>query len=327
MQEQKMNIYEIVQDQMLLKLKNAIEGGEKFEWIKPWTGTRYPCSYAKPEKPFGSPVNFLFLEPGEYLTWNQIIKLREENPAVKIKKGAKQAYVFQSYPIFRKDENGKNITDETGEPVIESFRLRYSREFHISDVEGVKSHFVPTEHEHQQSEITQMADELIRTYCQKYGIEFLEIYGNGRAYTQGNKIVVPSKVQYEELGEYYSTIFHEIGHSTKLVNKREKKSYAQEELVAELTAAFLCSSIGLSTGTTERNSIAYLQSWYGQIKETNARDLYFSIGEAKKASDLVLNGCPKIRKQLEPVIQKENMEKIKYEAEKKPERKTNGTRK
>lgn len=327
MQEQKMNIYEIVQDQMLLKLKNAIEGGEKFEWIKPWTGTRYPCSYARPEKPFGSPVNFLFLEPGEYLTWNQIIKLREENPEVKVRKGARQAYVFQSYPIFRKDENGKNIIDETGEPVIESFRLRYSREFHISDVEGVKSHFVPVEHEHQQSEITRMADELIQTYCQKYGIEFLEIYGNGKAYTQGNKIVVPSKVQYEELGEYYSTIFHEIGHSTKLVNEREKKSYAQEELVAELTAAFLCSSIGLSTGRTERNSIAYLQNWYGQIKETNARDLYFSICEAKKASDLVLDSCPRIRKQLEPVLQKESMEKRKHEAEKKPERKTNGTRK
>lgn len=190
-------------------------------------------------KPFSSPVNFFFLEPGEYLTWNQIGKLHEENPEVKIRKGCRQAYVFQSYPTFRKDENGKIQLDENGEPVIESFRLQYSREFHISDVEGVKSHFVPVEHEHEANEITRMADELIHTYIEKYGIDFSELYGNGRAYTQGTKIVVPAKVQYENLSEYYSTIFHEIGHSTKLFTDREKKSYALEELVAELTAAFL----------------------------------------------------------------------------------------
>jgi antirestriction protein ArdC len=52
--------------------------------------------------------------------------------------------------------------------------------------------------------------------------------------------------------EYYSTLFHELGHATGHVSRLNRESltkiagfgtheYSKEELVAEMTAAFLCS--------------------------------------------------------------------------------------
>lgn len=296
------SIYEIVQAQLLEKLENALETGEQFTWVKPWTGAPYPCSYKHPSQPFTSAVNYLLLETGEYLTFNMIQELRKTNPDVKIRKGAKQAYVYQSFPVLRKDETGKTVLDEEGEPVIESFRLRYIREFHISDIENVRSHFVPREYCHVETEKTILADQVIQNYANANGIEVEELYGAGGAYFQDKRVVFPSKKQYESVYEYYSTVFHELGHSTRLFQDRKSLSYAQEELVGEITASFLCVALGLADDRSTENNIAYLQGWYGKIKDAKPKDLYFAIADAKKAADLILKASPQIRDRLTPKL-------------------------
>lgn len=76
--------------------------------------------------------------------------------------------------------------------------------------------------------------------------------------------------------EFYSTIFHELCHSTghgKRLNRHERflnlnfasKDYLQEELVAEMGAAYLCGICGIENITID-NSAAYIQGWFKKLK-------------------------------------------------------------
>lgn len=284
---------------MLLKLEEAMQNGEQFTWVKPWKGAPYPCSYNYPSKPFSSPVNLLFLEAGEYLTYQQIIS----HPDARIKKGAKQELVFQRFPVFKKDEDEKLELDENGEPIVERFVLKYTREYHISAVEGIKSHFVPIEYEHTKTKNMEMADLLIAAYSQAHAVQVEELYGTGQAYNQGSRVVLPDRRQYPNVYEYYSTAFHELGHSTRIKLYREQLEYAQEELVAEITASLLCATLGLENEEAFRNNLAYLQHWHAHIKDANPKELYFAIEAAKAASEMILDSCPVVKQYLEPKFQ------------------------
>lgn len=316
-EQDKLNIYDIIKAKIIEKIKAALESGEEFTWAKPWEGAPYPCNYDTPRQPFRCPVNRLLLETGEYLTFWQINKLHAEDPKIKIRKGAKQVYVFQSFPVFQKDEDDKVKTNENGEPLIAGFRLKYSREFHISDVVGLKSHFVKKEYVHDKTESMHLADQLIRDYCRKYKIKMQTLYGAGEAYFQKGelkitdpesgreevyqgKIMLPDMKQFKDVNGYYATIFHELGHSTKVAIDRDKLSYPREELVAEISASLTCASLGFSSDKGIQNNAAYLQSWLKAIEGEGAKEIYFAVMEAQKATDLIFQSSPVTRKLLFP---------------------------
>ena len=113
-------------------------------------------------------------------------------------------------------------------------------------------------------------------------------------------INVPEKALYygddtESGMQYYSTILHEMAHSTghksrldrKMnVNKRSE-DYAREELVAELTAAVIGNGYGFSTHVQEQNA-AYLKAWLGNIKK-DPRYLMRVMGDVAKAVGMIQN--------------------------------------
>lgn len=77
--------------------------------------------------------------------------------------------------------------------------------------------------------------------------------------------------QFKNIGGYYSTLFHEIIHSTKNPKrlgrggeKTKNLPYANEELVAEMGAMILCSELGLEYG--RQNSLTYLNGWLKNVK-------------------------------------------------------------
>jgi antirestriction protein ArdC len=93
---------------------------------------------------------------------------------------------------------------------------------------------------------------------------------------------------------FYSSMLHEVAHSTgaktrlnrfslfdDLMGSR-KESYAIEELVAELSSAFIMASNNLCDEEQRKNSAKYLQSWEEKIKSDN--NLAFKVcSEAFKA--------------------------------------------
>ena len=122
----------------------------------------------------------------------------------------------------------------------------------------------------------------------------------GRAFYRPSADVVclPAIGLFRSSETYYATLFHELGHSTGHSKRLDRgldtelrpfgsPDYSREELVAEMTAAFLCAEAGLSP-VTIGDSASYCQGWLQQIRG-EPRLLIQAAGAAQKAADHVLN--------------------------------------
>ena len=96
--------------------------------------------------------------------------------------------------------------------------------------------------------------------------------------------------------EYYSTLFHELTHSTghpsrirregiEKLNTFGSESYSKEELIAEMGAAMLAGVTGIERKTLA-NSAAYLKSWIDVLK-SDVRMVVFAASQAQKAADYI----------------------------------------
>jgi antirestriction protein ArdC len=131
-----------------------------------------------------------------------------------------------------------------------------------------------------------------------------------------DKIYVPLKGQFKDGESFYATLLHEMAHSTGVESRlgRDLKNvfgdpkYAKEELVAELTAAVACQSLGITSGIQEDNA-KYLKNWLGAIKK-EPKFLFSVLSDVGKASTMILNE-----------VCKEQQKKIEQNEEKKEEKK------
>lgn len=97
--------------------------------------------------------------------------------------------------------------------------------------------------------------------------------------------------------DYYSTLFHEMIHSTahssRLNRTFGKKfgdlDYAKEELIAEFGAVFLSAQAGI-LWKTQKTHAAYLKNWQLaiQLMGEDSKLLMRSATEAQKAVDYLL---------------------------------------
>ena len=63
-------------------------------------------------------------------------------------------------------------------------------------------------------------------------------------------------------------------------------SYAREELIAEMGAAFLCGRAGIDTATLE-NSAAYINGWLEKLRK-DPKVVVIAAASAQKAADYIL---------------------------------------
>ncbi len=123
------------------------------------------------------------------------------------------------------------------------------------------------------------------------------LYGGGMAYYSLTKdeIHLPNRNAFYNYGEFYSTALHETCHSTgheKRLNrdmsgKFGSADYATEELRAEIASMFLCQQFGVVSDENHiQNNSAYVNNWYGIIKE-NPSTLFTAIADADKMSKYI----------------------------------------
>lgn len=109
-----------------------------------------------------------------------------------------------------------------------------------------------------------------------------------------DKIKMPTPESFKASEEYYSSLFHECGHSTGHKSRLNREldcnfgshDYSREELVAEFCAAMLCANTGIAQSTIE-NSAAYVKNWLDKLKG-NPEMLVFASREANKAYNHIL---------------------------------------
>lgn len=141
-------------------------------------------------------------------------------------------------------------------------------------------------------------DALMKFYTAREGIKLIEEEGSEAFYRPfDDSIHLPAMEQFKVMEEFYSTAFHEMTHSTGIEKRLNRemggmfgsKSYAREELVAEIGASFLTNYFGIRTDKVERNNTAYIQSWIQRLKKDP--DLIIKAAtKAEKAMDFILDG-------------------------------------
>jgi len=273
-------IYELVTD----KIVAALEAGT-VPWRKPWNAGIAPRS-VEGHVYRGINAFLLGLEPYDSPFWITFNQAKKRGGTVR--KGEKSTLV-----VFWKRLVVWDTDEATGKKTRKMIpMLRFYRVFNLAQTEGVKvpkavAEFDAAKVAHEEHV---EAEAIVKGYPDAPRIEF----GAEAFYIPTlDRITVPPLSAYKVRDEYYSTLFHEIGHSTghpDRLNRPIKNSfgshdYGREELVAEMTAAFLCAEAGIQV--TFDNSAAYLASWIKTIKE-DVRAVVVAAGAAQRATDHIL---------------------------------------
>ena len=205
----------------------------------------------------------------------------------------------------RKGEKGSLVTfwkvyetqdQQTGEPKTLPI-LRHYTAFNIDQIEGVDDPDAPAEDPNKPPfQPLEKAEAILTGFADPPSVSH---DGGSRAFYRAREdsIHLPEPNRFDFRENYYSTLFHEISHSTGVAKRLDRgldtdpapfgsPDYSREELVAEIFAAFLRANCGISPQTIEQ-SAAYLQGWIKVLKG-DKRLVVSAAGAAQKSADLIL---------------------------------------
>lgn len=288
------DLYEKVNNRIIALLEKGV-----IPWRLPWTRYGLARNYATGHIYTG--INLLLMNHTEhpipyFMTFKQV-----QDAGGKIKKGAKAEMIVFFNMIFKdKDNNTVNKEDayEKGRirKDVKPIRfIKYYNVFGVRDIEGIEFTYPEVElKDHQRIEHCEAILENMPNPP-----EFIEVDANRAFYhSEHDCFNMPDIRQFETPEDYYATLYHELSHATgheKRLNRptitnpseNRDKDYAMEELIAEMSAAYICASVGIDFDPIIENSAAYLQSWLKVLKE----DKFFifkSAAEAQKSADYIL---------------------------------------
>jgi len=282
-------VYQIVTDRIVKLLESGTA-----PWKKAWKASNLPMNLTT-KIPYKGVNTWLLLSCGMpspyWLTWKQVMALGGT-----VKKD--EAKNFQVVVFWKQLKYDKKMSDNEIEERTFPM-LRYYRVYNLSQVELPKDKLeklVPKVEVREVNEIEE-CENIVKNYKDCPEVNF----GGDRAYYAClfDKIQMPLREDFDSDEEYYSTLFHEMAHSTgaeKRLNRFKatdshifgSETYSKEELIAEMTASFLCAEAGIETKTIE-NSAAYLASWLKAIKNGDKNFVISAASRAQRAADYILN--------------------------------------
>lgn len=284
-------VCQLVTDRILRIMENGV-----VPWRMPWILTGGSVSHATGES--YSWLNQMLLGGGasEFATFKQI---KDEGGTVK--KGAKsKPVVFWKW--LRYDENGKPVKSDDEAKKSDKIipYLRYYQVFDVeNDAEGVERKYpVKDLPDVCAFDVDERAEKVLSAYYEREKLDVKRDDLSDRAFYAPlmDFIRIPAKRQFKDLTAYYNTVFHETVHSTghssrldrPLGGKKGSKSYAQEELVAEIGSCALLTIFGLGSTDEDEQSASYIESWSRKLRDDPSLFVVAS-GRAQKAVDYILN--------------------------------------
>ena len=261
------------------------------------------------EKGYNTPV---------YMTFKQA---KDRN--LHVNAGEKSVPIFK-WGLSIKDENGKTVSEEDYNAMSKEERDKFSvrpypKVYHVFNIDqtnlsevnkkkydAIVARFKAPDEEVKDSKGMYINDALDRMFKEKAW--YCDIRYNkpsSRAFYVPSQdfIVLPMKEQfnigktaeevYRDGMEYYSTALHEMAHSTghesrlnRQFGAKRTEGYAHEELIAEMTAALVGSTMGFDKKILENNA-NYLKGWLENLKR-NPESITTIMSDVGKASDMII---------------------------------------
>lgn len=286
---ERVNLYEEITSKIIAEL----EAGS-VPWVQPW---------GRPDvgAPLGMPVNAVtsrrysginvlmlwsaVVETGftcqSWLTFRQAIALGGH-----VRKGERGTTIVYADKFIPHDER-KRARDAGDEPQAIPFLKRFSV-FNIEQCDNLPDEVTEAAPPVAANLILPQAKALIDAT----GID-VRIGGDRAFYDVTHDYVrVPPPQAYFEPVDWHRTALHEVSHASGASHRLGRdmsgsfgsKKYAFEELIAEISAAFVCASLGIVP--TVRHS-DYIAEWLKVLKQDN-RAIVRAASQASKAADYLL---------------------------------------
>lgn len=123
--------------------------------------------------------------------------------------------------------------------------------------------------------------------------------------TGTDSIIMPTKKSFVSMADYYETLFHELMHwgVTRVIPEiregERKRTYAFEELVAEIGACVLTMEVGIPMSDQMiEKSQAYVKGWI-KAMESDSKYIFDAASQASKVVDHLLNFIGKANTEFE----------------------------
>jgi len=296
----KVDIYQEVTNS-IIELIEKNRTAKRSLWTNKDLSGMFPVNF-KTKQPY-SGINILLLwaraedmgfGSSYWLTFKQAQELG--GTVKKGEKGTRCAYYGTYIKAGEGAQESKNAISEgedpKASPFIKSFFL-----FNADQIEGLE---LPATVEKIPEEF--MGNALAESILQHSGAAILEGQSSrGGAYYVPSKdeIYLPSRESFITPSHFYSVALHELthwtGHSSRLARdfsgRFGTQSYAFEELVAELGAAFLTSEIGAVNHTLPDHA-GYIENWL-KVLRNDKKAIFTAASQASKAHRFILDYLPK----------------------------------
>lgn len=194
-----------------------------------------------------------------------------------VRKGERGTHVVFAKPITFKD---RDTAEEKKIRLLKTFSV-----FNVAQVDGLE--LEPEPPPPPERERHEAADRFIKATNAQIS------YGGDKAcyIPQWDAVCMPHPGAFADMESFYSTSFHELGHWTGAKHRLERditgsfksKAYSFEELVAELTAAFLCAHLGIRG---ELRHAGYIEH-YMQVLKDDDKAFFKAAAKAQQAADFL----------------------------------------
>lgn len=269
-------IYSEITQSIIEQLENGAA-----PWIKPWKADSSADKNLVSQKPYQG-INRLLLGMSSmvkgfsvpvwasYKQWEAI--------GANVKKGEKGTKIVFYSPVSKEN---KQTGDLEKYAVLKTYFV-----FNAAQVEGID--IVPAEKVAAEFTAVELAEQRII----KTGAAIS--HGGDAAFymPSADRIQLPNKSAFDSEANYYATAFHELAHWTGSKNRLDRDldkgrfgnpAYAFEELVAEMSAAFLCSDYGIQG---ELRHAGYIGHWLKALRE-DSKAVFKAAALAQKAADYI----------------------------------------
>ncbi|SDR44587.1 Antirestriction protein ArdC [Rhizobiales bacterium GAS113] len=280
-------------DEITSKIIAELEAG-RVPWVQPWGTAAAKAPLAMPKNAATgrgySGVNVLILWGAVivhgfpvqgWVTFRQALSLGGN-----VRKGEHRTTVVYADRFIPDDE--KRRAQETGEdPQAIPFLKRFTV-FNLAQCDGLSDDLAATSPPPKPGLIEPTVEALITATEIDFRI------GGSRAFYMPSQdyVQVPPPQAYFEPINWHRTALHELGHASGHPSRLNRdlsgsfgsNKYAFEELIAEITSAFVCASLGIVPTVRHAD---YIGSWLEVLREDN-RAIVRAASAASKAADYLL---------------------------------------
>lgn len=301
------DLYRQITDRIVVALENGVA-----PWRKPWRAAAgsglagLPLNATTGRHYSGVNVLLLWMSAEEqgfhnnrWMTYRQA-----QQAGGQVRKGEKAtlAVVYKDWTKQAEDREGNRLYDSDGKPLIETVpMLKPLQLFNAEQCEGLPAEVAASPEQPPTVDedgilCPDVMNRVIRMF-NATGVKHRMLPQN-RAYYRPltDEIVMPMAEQFFTEADCWSTLLHELVHSTghaKRLNREGITSssrqfgdpvYALEELIAEMGSAFLCAQLGVF-GEVQHDS--YVDHWLKVLK-SDKKALFRACRHAREASEYLL---------------------------------------